>query len=221
MSQEAKIKRMAILYRREGDDRKFFQNHWLKVHGGLVAGLPYLRSYVQNHVQEDFVDPGVAPTFKVDGLVEQLWNSAAEMQAGYRVDSDQIKAMLADEPNYIGHGTNYAMLYGAPLYTADDSSKLIVIIRHRGDVKIADEIFGHASALSGCSRAIRDDIVAVLPKFNMKEPPVPVDAFLHLYFDGPDSARVAGRNLSAHAQQYGTAPHVAVGIVRVRTATII
>ena len=221
MSQEPKIKRMAILNRRGGDDRSFFQNHWLKVHGGLVAGLPYLRSYVQNHVQEDFVEGGAPPAFKVDGLVEQVWNSDAEMQMGYRPDSDQVKAMLVDEPNYIGHGTNYAMLYSAPLYTAEDGSKLIVIVRHRGDTRIADDIFAHARAQAGCNRSIRDDVLAVIPKFNMKEPPVPVDAFLHLYFDGPENARRAGQDQAAYAQKYANLPNIALGVVRVRTATII
>ena len=221
MTGTPKIKRMAILYRRAGDDRAFFQNHWRTVHAGLVAGLPFLRSYLQNHVLEDFVEGSAPPAFNVDGLVEQLWNNAAEMQTGYRLDSAQVQAMLADDPNYIGHGTNYAMLYGAPSHPAESGEKLIVIVRHRGDTEVADAIFEQANALPDCVRALRDDVIAVLPKFNMKEPPVAADAFLQLYFRDADAARRAGQALAAQAARFGERPHVAVGIVRVRTLTII
>jgi uncharacterized protein (TIGR02118 family) len=216
-----KIKRMAILHRREGDDRAFFQHHWLTVHGAVVAGLPHLRSYLQNHVLEDFVPRGSEPTFKVDGFVEHLWDNAAEMQEGFRPDSEQVKAMLADEPNYIGHGTNYAMLYNEPLYPATEGNKLISIIRHRGDIKIAAALEEKARALPGCTRVIRDDVVAIIPKFGMEEPPVPVDCFLQIYFHDSEAASRAGNKLVNEGATTCKDPNAAIGLVRVRTETII
>lgn len=211
----APIKRMSILERRKGDSLEYFSRHWREVHGGMIAAMPHLFAYVQNHVLEDF--PGDHPALPADGLVEQLWRSAAEMQRGY--NSAMVPGMIADEANYLGHGSNYAILAQAPLREAPEGGKLIVALRHGGNVDLADLVAETAGRL--CPDLLRDDVIATIAKANfLPVPPRPVDMFLHLCCADPGQAGETGRTLvrSLSGQISGAA---ALGVWRVATATIV
>lgn len=212
----APIKRMSILERRPGDDRAFFLRHWRDIHGGMVANLPYLFAYHQNHVLEDF-DCGM-PGYPADGFVEQLWRSTAQMQRGY--NSPAVKVLIGDEPNYLGHGSNYAILAEGPLRHVPDGRKLIVSLRHGGQPELIDELAGRAA--SCCGDMVRDDVIATIAKPNMLPvQPRPVDAFLHLYFADVASAQAAAKQLTQIAREIPFGAGAAFGLHRVATAVII
>ena len=213
MSAFPPLKRISILERRAQDDRAFFSRHWRQVHGGMVARLPYLAAYNQNHVVEDF--PHTQAGFPGDGFVEQLWRSTAEMQRGY--SSPVVGELVADEVNYLGHGSNYAVLASAPLQIAEAGEKLLLAIRHAGAIDLVDSLEALAREHGA---VIRDDVVATIAKPNMLPAlPHPVDAFLHVHCASADAASAAGRALTEGLPRLLS--NAAVGVWRVRTATIV
>lgn len=214
----APIKRMSILEKRPGDSREFFLRHWHDIHGGMVSRLPHLVAYNQNHVLEDFL---AGPEgFPADGFVEQLWRSTAQMQAGY--NSAVVAELIGDEPNYLGHGSNYAILASAPLAGDESGAKLVASLRHGGDVRWLEDIASRAARLPGLTQFIRDDVIATIAKPNMLPvPPRPVDAFLHLHFESVDRARGAARSLVELSLAPGAPARSAFGLHRVRTSTIV
>lgn len=208
------IKRMSILERRRQDDRAFFSRHWHEVHGGMVSRLPHLASYIQNHIVEEF--PHEHGTFPGDGIVEQLWRSTADMQRGY--NSAVVKDLVEDERNYLGHGSNYAILASEALRLAPDGSKVIIAIRHGGDVGLVDGILQMVP--DQASHVLRDDVIATIPKPNMLPvQPHPIDAFLHLYFAGPEAAAGAAAALVKSLPKMNA--RAAIAVWRVRTEKII
>jgi len=208
----APIKRMSILERRPGDERAFYSRHWREIHGGMVSRMPFLYAYIQNHVMEELT-PGRAD-FPADGIVEQLWRNTREMQRGY--NSEVVAELIADEVNYLGHGSNYAILAQQKLREAPAGNKLVVALRHGGKVDLADALANKAAGL--CPDLLRDDVIATIAKPNfLPVPPRPVDMFLHLYCADADAAAQIGRELAA-----GPLPEkAALGIWRVVTATIV
>jgi hypothetical protein len=212
----APIKRMSILERRPGDDRAFFARHWSDIHGAMIAHMPFLHAYVQNHVVEDF--PCHNTGFAADGIVEQLWCTTAQMQRGY--NSAMVPGMIADEANYLGHGSNYAILASGPLREAADSRKVIVALRHGGDVDLADKVADKAAEI--CGDMIRDDVIATIAKANfLPVPPRAVDMFLHLHLRDPAQAADAGRRLAEILGAWPLRTTAAFGVWRVRTKTIV
>lgn len=214
----APIKRMSILERRPGDTQEFFLRHWHQVHGGMVSRLPHLFAYNQNHVLESF--DSVLPGYPAAGFVEQLWRSTREMQMGY--NSPVVGELVTDEVNYLGHGSNYAILTGMPLTSAPDGGKLIATVRHGGQVAFADAVADAAASLAGCKLFIRDDVIATIAKPNMLPvPPRAVDVFLHLHFADAASARQAAMQLTDFVNALQAGPLAAFGLHRVETRTIV
>lgn len=214
----APIKRMSILERRSGDTREFFMRHWHDVHGGMVSRLPYLVAYNQNHVVEDFLT-GI-DAYPADGFVEQLWRSTAQMQAGY--NSAVVAELIGDEPAYLGHGSNYAMLTSVPLVADESGAKLVVSLRHGGDLGWLENIVAGAGQSAGLSQVIRDDVIATIAKPNMLPvPPRPVDVFLHLHFGTVADAREAATSLIKYSSTRKPPANAAFGLHRVKTATIV
>ncbi len=211
---ETPLKRMALLERRKQDDRAFFSRHWRVVHGQMVSRLPRLAAYLQNHVVEEFSHDQNG--FPGDGFVEQLWRSTVDMQVGY--SSPVVKELVADERNYLGHGSNYAILASEALKPAEDSSKLIVAIRHGGSLDFVDSILDNVSKSAG--HVIRDDVIATIPKPNML-PVLPhqIDVFLHLYFTNAELASRSAHALVRDLPRLGSG--AAIGLWRVRTETIL
>ena len=213
----APIKRMSILERRPGDSRAYFSRHWHEVHGGMVSRMPHLYAYVQNHVVGEFAHD--RPTFPCDGLVEQLWRSTAEMQRGY--NSPVVADLISDEVNYLGHGSNYAILASEALREAPEGCKLVLALRHGGDPSLGDALAGQALAL-GPSSLLRDDVIATIAKPNfLPVPPHPVDMFLHLHFADPQAAQNAGERLVKEIAGYSFPGKAAFALWQVTTKTIV
>jgi uncharacterized protein (TIGR02118 family) len=204
---------LSILVRRASDDRATFARGW-EHHGTIVKHLPGILAYQQNHVVEEFGHVGGPPPFRVDGIVELRFDSPEAMKQAFA--SEAAKPVKADEPNFLGHGTGYAMAAAPSMRTAQDGSKLIVVVRHQGQSERADALLALGRSLPGCVHFIRDEVVTVIPRPEMSEGPQLADVFLHLYFDSVNRARVAGGHL---ATQNGSG--AAFSTIRVRTLTII
>jgi uncharacterized protein (TIGR02118 family) len=207
------FRRLSILVRRASDDRATFARGWER-HGTIVKHLPGIRSYQQNHVVEEFGHTGQPPPFRVDGIVELRFDSPEAMKEAFA--SEAAMPVKADEPHFLGHGTGYAMAVAHTVRTAEDGSKLIVILRHEGHGGDADALEALARSLPGFVHAIRDNVVTVIARPEMREGPQQADVFLHVYFDSVDRAREAARQFV----QYDTAS-AAFSTVRVRTLTVI
>lgn len=207
------FRRLSILARRPSDDRQTFARGW-EHHGTIVKHLPGIRSYQQNHVVEEFGHAGDPPPFRVDGIVELRFDSPEAMKEAF--SSEAAKPVKADEPNFLGHGTGYAMAVAQTVRTAEDGSKLLVVLRHNGHTSEAETVEAVARALPGCVHIIHDDVVTIIPRPEMKEGPQQADVFLHLYFESVDAARQAGRTLAAQRVS-----GVTFSAYRMRTLTVI
>lgn len=169
------FKRMSVLVRREGDTREQFLQGWLR-HGRFIADLPGLRGYVQNHVVQEFALPG-APFLRADGFVELQFDSPEAMARAFT--SPAARAMAQDEPNFLGHGSGYALRADTGLGDAEAGDKLIVALGE-----------GDAAALVAAARLpglIRDDVAALIAKPGMA-PPQPVSSFCHIFGVAPARA---------------------------------
>ena len=201
------FKRMSVLVRRPGDDRADFSRGWER-HAAPVSGLPRVRGYIQNHVQEEFMAAEEA-LIQADGFVELLWDRPEDMAAAFA--SPAARPMVEDEPNFLGHGSGYA-LKAAPALRESSGGKLIVAAAAGVDRTKLDRLEASLSALEGLQVTIRDDVASLIPKPGMA-PPQPVDAFFHLYFDDADAARRAGKRIADDARSWA----VRLGVYRVRT----
>ncbi len=214
--QTAPSKRMSILERRAGDGRAYFSHHWHEVHGGMVSRMPHLFAYIQNHIVEEFLSGHAG--FSGDGIVEQLWRSTVEMQKGY--SSAVVKDLIADEANYLGHGSNYAILAQESLREAPEGNKLIVAVRHGGEPALADAVADFAAEV--CHDVLRDDVIATIAKPNfLPVPPRPVDMFLHLYGAGAADASQVGARIAERTGSLSLGPNAAIAVWRVGTRTIV
>lgn len=192
------FKRMSVLVRRPDHDRATFSRLWER-HAAPVSGLPRVRGYIQNHVEEDFTSDS---PIEADGFVELLWDRPEDMAAAFA--SPQARPMIEDEPGFLGHGSGYALKAASPLKEAT-GGKLILAIR--GDT--APQLERAAAGLPGLACTLLDEVTSLIAKPGMA-PPQPVDAFLHLWFENLDAARTAAPRLAALSAG-------AAGVYRVRT----
>jgi len=208
------LKRMSILVRLPSDDQAMFSRKWQR-HGTLVSHLPGIHSYIQNHVEEQFGSANV----KANGIVELRFDSLEAMHSAFTTEA--AKPVRNDEPNFLGHGTGYILEAPTPIQTAVDGSKLILALKLEKSPEQIDSIEDFAKSLEGYRDLVRDNVASILARREMAEGPQHVDAFLHIYFDRPESARRAGQTL---AERYGLAtkaPNEFLSIFRVRTITYI
>ena len=71
-----------------------FRRYWRETNGPIVAKVPGLRRYIQDHVLPD--PSGVNPPY--DGIAELWFDSPEAFQAG--LGSPEGQAALADVPNF-------------------------------------------------------------------------------------------------------------------------
>jgi uncharacterized protein (TIGR02118 family) len=206
------FRRLSILVRRATDDRATFARGW-EHHGTIVRHLPGIRAYQQNHVIEEFRHVGAPPPFRVDGVVELRFDSPDAMKEAFA--SEAAIPVKADEPNFLGHGTGYAMAAASLVRPAEDGSKLIVVIRQQNEAAIR-ALESAACALPGCVHVIHDDVVEVIARPEMAEGPQRADVFLHLYFDDVERARHAAERITRD-----DAGGLDYSVFRVRTLTVI
>ena len=186
------IKRISILIRRPQDDRETFSKHWNGVHGALVAKLPAIGRYVQNHVIEVF--PTAASglgTYDIDGFVELYFAHDAAMRGAFSGPGAQ--PVWADEPNFLGHSTAYAISGDrSPSSSLTDAKLLVVASGGRTGMDWLEE---KTRALRMTQFIERNDVAEVIPRTTMARGPQPADVFIHLRFADVPAARAAGQRL--------------------------
>lgn len=96
------IKRITLIYRRDGMSVEEFREHWLKVHGPLAARTPGLRRYVQHHVVESRSRTNV---LRPDGMAE-LWFDSAEDEHRF-FDSELGRLQREDGRTFVGFSTSF------------------------------------------------------------------------------------------------------------------
>ena len=189
------IKRMSILVRRPQDDRAIFSEYWQGIHGGLVRNLPGIRCYIQNHIQEDFKSPLEAPgVYAADGFVELYFDDDKTMVQAF--SSEGAKALLTDEPNFLGHGTTYVIGGDHKPIDPITDAKLVLVA---GSGEIGRSLPGLealATALPDIRNCERNYVGTIIPKQTMAKGPQPVKAFLHLRFAEREAARQAARSIA-------------------------
>jgi uncharacterized protein (TIGR02118 family) len=98
------IKRLTLIYRRDGMSVEEFRRHWLEVHGPLAARTPGLRRYVQHHVLESRSRHNV---LRPDGIAE-LWFDSAEEERRF-FDSELGRLQREDGRNFVGFSTSFVV----------------------------------------------------------------------------------------------------------------
>jgi hypothetical protein len=131
-----------------------------------------------------------------------------------------VRELIADEPNYLGHGSNYAILAQEKLRHAPAGNKLVVAVRHGGVVDFAGAVA--ALAASHSNDLLRDDVIATIAKPNfLPVPPHTVDMFLHIYCADEQAARAAGQALARGLSGLARGAQAAAGIWRVTTHVVV
>lgn len=90
------IKIIYFFKRRPGMTVEAFQEHWRTTHAGIIAALPGLRRYVQNHTLPSAYHKG-EPAF--DGVAESWFDDTQALKA--LAGTTQYAAVQADEPAFI------------------------------------------------------------------------------------------------------------------------
>lgn len=99
------IKCYLLLRKKPEISKEEFHRYWKETHAPIVARLPGLVKYTQHHVvsmprgEYESVD---AP---YDGVVETWWES--EEAIAKVQQSDELKAVLEDELNFMGRNNHY------------------------------------------------------------------------------------------------------------------
>lgn len=90
------LKRMTLLERKAGMEMASFRAHWRGPHAQIVASLPGLIAYTQNHVVREACLQG--SDVEIAGLVE-VWFEQENHRLGFHSHFSQ--AQLADEPSFL------------------------------------------------------------------------------------------------------------------------
>lgn len=187
------IKRISILIRRPQDDRETFSKHWNGVHGALVAKLPAVGRYVQNHVVDEFpTGSSGMGTYDIDGFVELYFSDDAAMRGAFA--GPGAEPVWADEPNFLGHSTAYAIRGDKlPSPSVTDAKLFIAAAGSRSGV---DWLDGKVHDLGTAQFIERNDVAEVIPRKTMARGPQHADVFIHARFADIAATREAGQRLA-------------------------
>lgn len=203
------FKRMSILERRPSDDLAFFSRYWQEQHGPLVARLPLIRAYVQNHVEDEY-EPVL---FRVAGIVELQFDDPAAMEKAF--SAGPVVEVAADEVNFLGNAAGY-VISDSSIRLAGSQGKLVIVAAHGGDATVLDRFEAALRNLPGFVQMIRDEVVSIMVRPGASRASQKVDAFFHVYFTNVDAARRAGPQAAALAQNA-----LKLGVFRMRTVKIV
>jgi len=150
------LKMVIFFKRRPGMPVEAFQEHWRTRHAEIIARLPGIRRYVQNHALASSYRKG-EPAF--DGVAESSFDDSEAMKA--LVGTPQYDAVIADEPNFIDRSTMGSILTeehvvkeGIP---GEGCVKSVSLVTHREGMPI-DEFFRYW-------REVHGSLCASLPEF--------------------------------------------------------
>ena len=90
------IKRVTVVHARQGIDRSEALRYWKEVHASVVAKVPALRRYVQNHCIERILGTDEAPFL---GIGEVWFDS--EQHAERAVATPEWQAVLDDAATFM------------------------------------------------------------------------------------------------------------------------
>lgn len=189
------IKRTSILVRRPQDDRATFTRHWRGTHGHLVAQLPNIARYTQNHVLEELplhLD-GVGH-YDIDGFVELYFANEHAMRSAFA--GPDAQPIWADEPNFLEHSTAYQIAGDCEPHPTLSDAKLIVVAA--GGIQAIHWLARTLAQHPIVPSLDRDDVLEVIPRATMPRGPQPADTFIHLRFPTIAAARTAARQLASH-----------------------
>jgi uncharacterized protein (TIGR02118 family) len=129
------IKAVIGFKRKPGMAVEAFQAHWSTTHAGLVAQLPGLRRYVQNHTLMAAYAKG-EPAF--DAVAESWFDSTQAMKA--LVGTPHYDAVLADERNFIDGATMRSIITDEVVVkeqpAAAGAVKSVTLVTHRAGMPI-------------------------------------------------------------------------------------
>ena len=94
------IKRISLLYKKDGMSVEEFRAHWRNVHAPIASRMPELRSYVQQDVVTELglLGAGMAVDELPDGIAELTYDDEATSKAS--LASPEGKAAVADLKNF-------------------------------------------------------------------------------------------------------------------------
>lgn len=94
------IKRISLLYRKEGMSIEDFRRHWREVHGPIASRMPGLRHYVQQDVVTELglLGRGMSDADLPDGIAELTYDDDASSKAS--LASPEGRAAVADLANF-------------------------------------------------------------------------------------------------------------------------
>lgn len=94
------IKRISLLYKKEGMSIEAFRKRWSEVHGPIASRMPGLRSYVQQDVVTELglMGAGMAVENLPDGIAELTYDDEAASKAS--LASPEGRAAVADLKNF-------------------------------------------------------------------------------------------------------------------------
>jgi len=96
------IKRLTLIYRKDGMTVEQFRAHWRDVHGPIAARTAGLRRYVQHHVVDTRSPSNV---LRPDGIAE-LWFDSVEDEAAFFA-SEGGKLQREDGRKFVGFSTTF------------------------------------------------------------------------------------------------------------------
>jgi uncharacterized protein (TIGR02118 family) len=187
------IKRISILIRRPQDDREIFSKHWNAVHGPLVATLPAVGRYVQNHVIDEFsTGADELGGYDIDGFVELYFADEPTMRGAFA--GSGVRPIWEDEPNFLGHSTAYAITGNRLPSESMTDAKLVIV--GDGSPTGTDWLEKQVGALETAQATERNDVAEVIPRTTMARGPQPANVFIHVRFGDVATACQAGRRLA-------------------------
>lgn len=185
------IKRISILIRAPHIDREGFSQHWHDVHGGLVAQLPGISGYVQNHIVEELSVGTDSGGYDIDGFVELFFPDDASRVSAF--SGAHAQPVWDDEPNFLGHSTAYVIAGDWEPRSVMTDAKLVVVAQ--GSRAAVDRLEARLVGSSPGADIERNDVMEVVPRATMARGPQLADVFIHLRFAAPDEAREAANAL--------------------------
>jgi len=102
------IKRMTLLYAKDGIDRAAFRRRWFDEHAAMVREFPGLRGYLQ-HLITDYATfpkgPVAEAGIRCAGILEMWFDDRAAMEEAFR--SPEAGATIAHGDLFLGAATTY------------------------------------------------------------------------------------------------------------------
>ncbi len=133
------LKMVIFFKRRTGMPVEAFQEHWRIRHAEIIAKLPGIRRYVQNHPLPSAYRKGEPP---FDAVAESSFENSEAMKA--LVGTPQYDAVLADEPNFIERSSMGSIITEEHVVkdgpAGEGAVKSITLVTHRDGMPI-DEFF--------------------------------------------------------------------------------